>query len=164
MHDIERKPAQDDATVKITDLPRQPFARRSLFAGAVVLLVLAVIFSVVLLRGQSSFRPGPGRAPTQTQPTSQATPVISANGSSQLVYMTIANDVAYAGSATAVYALHTNNGTLLWRSKIEGYVADQPEVGEGVAYVIASSDITATLYALRERDGTPLLHPTSYGP
>src|SRR5258708_31638254 len=122
MHDIEIKPAQDDATVKITDLPRQPFARRSLVAGSVVLLVLAVIFSVVLLRGQSSSQSGPGRAPAQTQPTSQpsptATSVSSADGSSQLVYMTIANDVAYAGSATAVDALHTNNGTLLWSSKI----------------------------------------------
>src|SRR5260370_41182132 len=121
MHEIERKPAQDDATVKITDLPRQPFARRSLVAGGVVLLVLAVIFSVVLLRGQSSSQSGPGRAPAQTQPTSQAsptaTPVSSADGSSQVVFMTIANDIAYAGSATAVYALHTNNGTLPSRSK-----------------------------------------------
>src|SRR5258706_1743491 len=164
MHDIERKPAQDDATVKITDLPRQPFARRSLVAGTVVLLVLAVIFSVVLLCGQSSSRLGPGRAPIQTQPTSQATPVSSANGSSQLVYMTIANDVAYAGSATSVYAMHTNNGILLWRSKIEGSVADQPVVAAGVVYVIASTDITATLYALRESDGIQLWHRTSNGP
>ena len=168
MHDIERKPAQDDATVKITDLPRQPFARRSLVAGSVVLLVLAVIFSVVLLRGQSSSQSGPGRAPAQTQPTSQAsptaTPVSSADGSSQVVFMTIANDIAYAGSATAVYALHTNNGTLLWRSKIEGSVGDQPVVAAGVVYVIASTDITATLYALRESDGTQLWHRTNNGP
>jgi outer membrane protein assembly factor BamB len=164
MHDIERKPDQDDATVKITDLPRQPFARRSLVAGAVVLLVLVVIFSVVLLRGQSSSRPGPGRAPTQMQPTSQATPVSSADGSSQMVFITIANDIAYAGSTAAVYALHTNNGTLLWRSKIEGSVGDQPVVANGVVYVIASTNITATLYALRESDGTQLWHRTSNGP
>src|ERR1700730_14207516 len=96
MHDIERKPAQDDATVKITDLPRQedqqvapesdsmmsreptrprqPFARRSLAAGGVLLLVFTIKFSMVLLRGQSSSQPGPGRAPAQTQPTSQPSP------------------------------------------------------------------------------------------
>src|SRR5258708_28725858 len=119
MHDMRTKPAQDDATVKITDLPRQPFARRSLVAGSVVLLVLAVIFSVVLLRGQSSSQSGPGRAPAQTQPTSQAsptaTPVSSADGSSQVVFMTIANDIAYAGSTAADYPLHTHNGTRLCR-------------------------------------------------
>src|SRR5260370_33266752 len=106
MHEIERKPAQDDATVKITDLPRQPFARRSLVAGSVVLLGLAVIFSVVLLRGQSSSQSGPGRAPAQTQPTSQprptATSVSSAEGSSQVASMTIATDISYADSTTTV--------------------------------------------------------------
>ncbi len=75
MHDIEQKPSQDDSTIKMTDLPRQedqqmapgagttpvtskpkhlrqPFAMRILIAGGTALLVLAVIFSVMLVRGR----------------------------------------------------------------------------------------------------------------
>ncbi len=191
MHDIEQQPSQDDAKVTLTDLPRQedrqvvrdadttplarapkrprqPFAMRYLVAGGILLLVLAVIFSIVLVRGQLSSQPGTGTAPAQHQPSLQpsptATPASSSDGSSQFVHITIANGVAYVGGDTAVYALRTDNRTLLWRSRIEGAVGEQPVVADGVVYVTASTDITATLYALRESDGTQLWHSTSNGP
>jgi outer membrane protein assembly factor BamB len=191
MHDIERKPSQDDSTVEITGLPRQedrqvvpgagtipmtsepkrprqPLAMRYLVAGGIVLLALAVIFSVVLVRGRPSSQPGSATAPAQNQPSSQpsptATPASSPAGSEQLVYITIADGVAYAGANTAVYALRTGNGSLLWHSTIDGAVGDQPVVVDGVVYVTASTDITATLYALRASDGTQLWHFTSNGP
>jgi outer membrane protein assembly factor BamB len=191
MHDNERKPSQDDSTVKITDLPQQedrqvvrsagttpmtsepkrprpPLAMRYLVAGGIALLVLAVIFSVVLVRSRPSSQPRSGTAPAQNQPSSQpsptATPASSSAGSSQFVYITIADGIAYAGADTAVYALRTGNGSLLWRSRIDGAVGDQPVVVDGVVYVDAGNDITATLYALRESDGTQLWHYTSNGP
>jgi outer membrane protein assembly factor BamB len=189
MHDIERKPSQDDSTVEITDLPRgegaegeagatpmtsgpkrprQPSAIRFFVAGGIALLVLAVIFSVVLVRSRPSSQPRSGTTPAQTQPSSQpsptATPASAPAGSSQFVYFTIANGVAYAGANTVVYALRTDNGSLLWRSRIDVAVGNQPVVAAGVVYVNAGNDITATLYALRESDGTQLWHYTSNGP
>ena len=191
MHDIEHKPSQDDSTVKITDAPQQedrqavpgagttpvtsgpkrprpPLTMRYLVAGGIVLLVLAVIFSVVLVRSRPSSQPGSVTPPAQTQSSSQpsptATPASSPAGSSQFVYITIADGIAYAGAGTTVDALRTGNGSLLWRSRIDGAVGDQPVVAGGVVYVISSTDITATLYALRESDGTQLWHYTSNGP
>lgn len=190
MHDIEQKPSQDASTIKITDLPRQedqqvapdagatavtskpkhlrqPFARRILAAGGIVLLVLAVIFSIVLVRARPFSPPRSGTAPAQNQSSSQpsptATPASSSTGSNQSVFITIADGVAYAGADAAVYALRTGNGALLWRSSIDGAVGDQPVVVGGVVYVTALTDITATLYALRASDGTQLWHSTSNG-
>ncbi len=191
MHDIEHKPSQDDSTFRITGAPRQedqqmvpapgatpmtsgpkrprsPLTMRYLVAGGIVLLVLAVIFSVVLLRSRPSSQPGSVTPSAQSQPSSQpsptATPASSPAGSSQFVYITIADGIAYAGAGTAVDALRTGNGSLLWRSTIDGAVGDQPVVAGGVVYVISSTDITATLYALRESDGTQLWRYTSNGP
>jgi outer membrane protein assembly factor BamB len=198
MHDIERKPSQDDSTIEITDLPpaspsapsplhgegrgeavttpmtsgpkrpRQSLAMRYLVAGSIVLLVLAVIFSVVLVRSRPTSQPRSGTAPAQTQPSSQpsatATPASSSAGSSQFAYITIADGIAYAGAGTTVSALRTDTGSLLWRSRIDQAVGDQPVVANGVVYVNAGNDITATLYALRESDGTQLWHYTSNGP
>src|SRR6266487_4764502 len=204
MHDIERKPSQDDSTVEIADLrpqedrqvaspfpsplhgegaedgagatpmtsgpkrPRQPLAIRYLVAGGVVLLVLAVIFSVVLVRSRPPSQPRSSTVPAQTQPSSQPsatpTPASSSAGSSQFVYITIANGVAYAGAGTAVNALRSDTGSLLWRSRIDEAVGDKPVVANGVVYVNAGNDITATLYAWRESDGTQLWHYTSNGP
>jgi len=190
MHDIEQKPSQDDSTIKMTDLPRQedqqmapgtgttpvtskpkhlrqPFAMRILIAGGIVLLVLAVIFSVVLVRGRLFSPTRSGTAPAQNQPSAQpsptATPASSSAGSNQGVFITTADGVAYAGAGGTVYALRTNNGALLWRSSIDGAVGDQPVVVDGVVYVTASTDSTATLYALRASDGTQLWHATSNG-
>jgi len=191
MHDIEQKPSQDDSTVEITDIPpqeeqrvvpesgtvpvtsepkhpRRPSATRLLAAGGVVLLLLAVIFSVVLFASRPSSKPGPGTVSIQNQPTSQpsltATPASSSTNSSQLVSITIAGGVAYSGADGVVSALRTNDGTLLWRSRIDGAVGDQPVVFDGVVYVTASTNITATLYALRASDGAQLWHTTSNGP
>ncbi len=190
MHDIEQKPSHDDSTIKMTDLPRQedqqmapgagttpvtskpkhlrqPFAMRTLAAGGIVLLVLAVIFSVVLVRGRLFSPSRSGTAPAQNQPSAQpsptATPASSSAGSNQGVFITTADGVAYAGAGGIVYALRTNNGALLWRSNIDGAVGDQPVVVDGVVYVTASTDSTATLYALRASDGTQLWHATSNG-
>ncbi len=191
MHDIEQQPSQADSTIKMTDLPRQedqqmapgagttpvtskpnrprqPSAMRILAAGGIVLLVLAVIFSVVLVRARPFSQPRSGTAPAQNQSSAQpsptATPASSSTGSNQVVFITIADGIAYAGGGGAVYALRTNNGTLLWHSRIDGAVGDQPVVVDGVVYVTASTDITATLYALRASDGTQLWHATSNGP
>ncbi len=190
MHDIEQKPSQDDSTVEITDLPLQeeqqmapvpgaipvtsepkrshrPFALRFLATGGIVLLVLAVIFSAILFRSRPASQPGPGTAPAQNQPTSQPSPTAtsasSSTNSSQVVAITIVGGVAYAGADKAVYALRSTDGTLLWRSSIDGGVGDQPVVAGGVVYVTASTDITATLYALRSSDGALLWHYTSNG-
>src|SRR5713101_3409163 len=190
MHDIEQKPSHNDSTIKMTDLPRQedqqmapgtgttpvtskpkhlrqPFAMRILIAGGIVLLVLAVIFSVVLGRARLFSQPRSGPAPAQNQSSAQpsptATPVSSSTGSNQGVFITTADGVAYAGAGGIVYALRTNNGALLWRSNIDGAVGDQPVLVDGVVYVTASTDITATLYALRSSDGALLWHYTSNG-
>lgn len=191
MHDIEQQPSQDDSTVEVTDIPRQeeqqmagdagltpmtiepehprrPSAMRLLAAGGIVLLVLAVIFSAALFAGRPSSLPGSGTAPAQNQSTSQPSPTATAasssTSSSQLVSITIAGGVAYAGADRVVSALRTNDGTLLWRSRIDGAVGDQPVVVDGVVYVTASTDTTATLYALRARDGVQLWHYASNGP
>jgi outer membrane protein assembly factor BamB len=191
MHDIEQKPSQDDSTVEITDLPLQeeqqmapvpgtipvtsepkrshrPFALRFLATGGIVLLVLAVIFSAILFRSRPASQPGPGTAPAQNQPASQPSPTAtsasSSTSSSQVVAITIVGGVAYAGADGTVYALSTDNGTLLWHSRISGAVGDQPVVAGGVVYVTASTDITATLYALRASDGAQLWHFSSNGP
>ena len=186
MRDIEQQPSQDDSTVEITDIPRQeeqqmapvsgatpvtsepkrphrPFAVRFLAAAGIVLLVLAVIFSVALFGSRPFSRPTSHPSPT-------ATPASSPAGSSQSVFITIADGVAYAGADGTVSALRTGNGTLLWRSSINGGVGDQPVVAGGVVYVTASTDITtstdvtATLYALRASDGAQLWHFTNNGP
>jgi len=60
--------------------------------------------------------------------------------------------------------LRASDGTLLWRSRIDGAVGDQPVVAGGMVYVTASTDITATLYALRASDGAQLWHHTNNGP
>ena len=191
MHDIEQKPSQDDSTVEITGIPpqeeqqvapvsgttpvtsepkrsRRPFALRFLATGGIVLLVLAVIFSAMLFRSQPASQPGSGTAPAQNQPTSQpsptATPASSSTSSSQTVFITIAGGVTYAGADGTVYALSTDNGTMLWHSRIDGAVGDQPVVAGGVVYVTASTEITATLYALRASDGSQLWHFSSNGP
>jgi outer membrane protein assembly factor BamB len=191
MHDIEQNLSQDDSTVEITDIPRQeeqqmvpesgatpmtsepkrprrPSAMRFLAAAGIVLLVLAVIFSVALFASRPSSQPGSGTVTAPHQPTSQpsptATPASSSTSSSQLVSITITGGVAYAGADGVVSALRTNDGTLLWHSRIDGAVGDQPVVVNGVVYVTASTDTTATLYALRVSDGTLLWHHTSNGP
>jgi outer membrane protein assembly factor BamB len=188
MHDIERKSSQDDSTVEITNLPRegagseagatpmtrgpkrhrQSLAMRYLVAGGVVLLILAVIFSVVLVRSRPTSQPRSGTAPAQTQPPSQpsatATPASSSAGSSQFVYFTIADGIAYAGAGTSVNALRIDTGSLLWSSRIDEAVGDKPVVANGVVYVNAGNEITGTLYALRQSDGTQLWHYTSDGP
>jgi len=196
MRDIEHKPSADDSTVEITDIPpqeeqqvapvlgatamtseprrsRRPFALRFLAAGGIVLLALAVIFSAMLFRNRPASQPGPGTVTAQNQPASQpnptATPMSSSTSTSQVVAITIVGGVAYAGADGTVYALSTDNGTLLWHSRISGAVGDQPVVAGGVVYVTASADITAptdvtaTLYALRASDGTQLWHYTSNG-
>src|SRR6266567_8624315 len=105
MHHIEQQPSQDDAKVTLTDLPRQedrqvvrdagttplvrapkrprqPFAMRYLVAGGILLLVLAVIFSIVLVRNQLSSQPGTGTAPAQHQPSLQPSPTATPASSS----------------------------------------------------------------------------------
>jgi outer membrane protein assembly factor BamB len=191
MRDIEQKPSQDDSTVEIAGIPPQeeqqmvpvsgatpatsqpkrshrPFAVRFLAAGGIVLLVLAVIFSAMLFRSRPASQLGPGTAPAQNQlspqPSPTATPASSSTSSSQSVFITIVGDIAYAGADGTVYALRSTDGTLLWRSGIDGGVGDQPVVAGGVVYVTASTAITATLYALRAGDGAQLWHHTSNGP
>ena len=187
MHDIEQNLSQDDSTVEITDIPRReeqqmvpesgatpmtsepkrprrPSATRFLAAGGIVLLVLAVIFSVALFASRPSSQPGSGTVTAPHQPSPTATPASSSTSSSQLVSITIAGGVAYAGADGVVSALRTIDGTLLWRSRIDGAVGDQPVVVNGVLYVTASTDFTATLYALRASDGAQLWHTTSNGP
>lgn len=155
-------------TTRGSERPRKSLAVRYLVAGGIVLIVLAVIFSLVLARSGPSSQPRSVTPTAQNQPSPQpsptATPASSPAGSEQFVYITIANGIAYAGASTAVDALRTSNGSLLWRSTIDGAVGDQPVVADGVVYVISSTDITASLYALRESDGSQLWHYTSNGP
>src|SRR5438034_2612183 len=152
MHDIEQQPSQDDSTVEVTDIPRQeeqqmagdagltpmtiepehprrPSAMRLLAAGGIVLLVLAMIFSVALFARRPSSQPGSGTAPAQnqsgSQPSPTATPASSSTSSSQFVSITIAGGVAYAGADRVVSALRASDGTLLWHSRIDGAVGDQ---------------------------------------
>jgi len=181
MRNIEHKPSQDDAIIETTEIPSQeeqqmtsgpkrshrPFALRFLVTGGIVLLALAVIFSAMLFRSRPDSQPRPGTVTAQNQPTSQAsltaTPASSSTSTSQVVAITIAGGVAYAGADKTVFALRASDGTLLWRSNIDGGVGDQPVVAGGVVYVTASTDSTATLYALRAGDGAQLWHRTSNG-
>ncbi len=179
MHDIEQNSSQGNAAVKRTNVPRQTDRQAMPGAGAVpvtsetkdsrwpsmlfllvggaILLVLAVIFSGAVVSSYPSSQP-------KSQSGLRSTPTSSPANSSQSVFITIADGVAYTGADGTVYALRTGKGTLRWHSQIDGAVGDQPVVVDGVIYVTASTDTTATLYALRESDGSQLWHTTSNGP
>ena len=72
----------------------------------------------------------------------------------------VASGVLYVASILdgTVYALHTRDGSLLWRAHTSNGHAgvSSPLVVNGILYVVGEAD--GTLYALRTSDGSPLWH------
>jgi outer membrane protein assembly factor BamB len=126
-----------------------------------VLLVLAVIFGSFLSVGHQ-----PAKQATQSRPTSETKPSYLPTPSGtegdlfpnlgHALLMTIADDVAYVGTADErIYALRISNGSLLWRFEVEGEVSRQPLVANGVVYIssLAGQNGPSHIYALRTGDG-----------
>jgi outer membrane protein assembly factor BamB len=181
MHNIEHKSAQEEPAstseqkgMTTTGRRKLPRAWRYIIIGATVLLVLVVIFASILTLANQRAKQSPvaGPAPTTgtstlptstigatTLPTPASTPIPSPVASGHNVNVTIADGVAYLSTTdNAVYALRTSNGTLLWRSKIDGSVDAQPLVANGVVYVTSyvGQNGPAHVYALRASDGSLL--------
>jgi len=191
MHDIEHKSEQDDSAVEITPLQPQaepafapaqngstatggqklPRAWRYTIAGGTVLLVLAVIFASILALTRPKVNQAPPTKSTpatssSTLPTPATKPIPSKVWAGHNVSLTIAGGVAYLGTQdSAVYALNTSNGALLWRYKIDGSVDVQPLVANGVVYVttFVGQGGPANIYALRASDGSLLWRYNSNG-
>ena len=141
MHDLESNPVPDDSAVKVahpqpaeerlfkplaeglvtTERTKLPRAWQYSIAGGIVLLVLAVIFGSVLSLGHHPARQAsPSGPPSETKPSYLPTPSDAQSGlfpySGSAVLMTIADDVAYVGTADQkIYALRISNARLLWR-------------------------------------------------
>lgn len=132
-----------------------------------ILLLLALLAACGSSPDQSAHS-GAGPTPTprsisSSSPTSLPapsepdikTPAITDNTLS----ITTAGDVTYAGTVDqGLFALRSSNGTLLWRSSMEGAVTELPLVDNNVVYI--SSFIgeigPATLTAVRAVDGRVL--------
>ena len=91
------------------------------------------------------------------------TPTMATNdppgSSDNTVQVTVANGIAYAGTSNQdVYALRTNNGSLLWHAQVEGSVQELPLVVHDIVYIssLVGQDGPAYLSALRTGNGTLL--------
>ncbi len=148
----------------------------------VVFIVLVVMLATALAGcGQASSQTshgdsghavsGSGHVVTSTAsprmiPAPSAAPIKSPLESDTNVSVTIADGVVYAGTGVAyagtfnnaVYALRASNGSLLWRTQINGSVDELPVVANGIVYVSSSEgqDEPSHLYALRASDGSVL--------
>ena len=101
--------------------------------------------------------PSTGKARVLPTPTAQPVNAAATNGYS--TQMVIADGVAYVGTVNnAFYALRASDGSLLWRTKIDGAVNEPPVVAGGIVYL--STYIgqigPANVYALRASDGKQL--------
>jgi len=76
--------------------------------------------------------------------------------SDNTVQVTVANNIAYAGTSNQdVYALRANNGSLLWHARVEGSVQELPLIEHGIVYIssLVGQGGPAYLSALRTSDG-----------
>ncbi len=177
MRDAEHELSQDESAVEITPLPAEnelpagtvhksalPVGRahwsgawRYILTAIVLCLGLAfLVANVVLLPHQSSKQSSHSGSPAAA---STATPATSNTSNDYSVNTTIVNGVAYVGAANgAVYALRSDNGSLLWRHKIDPGAGAAPLVDSGTVYITAGmSDVgPGYLYALRASDGVQL--------
>src|SRR6266567_1848114 len=184
MRDAEHELSQDESAVEITPLPAEnelpagtvhksalPVGRahwsgawRYILTAIVLCLGLAfLVANVVLLPHQSSKQSSHSGSPAAA---STATPATSNTSNDYSVNTTIVNGVAYVGAANgAVYALRSDNGSLLWRHKIDPGAGAAPLVDSGTVYITAGmSDVgPGYLYALRASDGVQLWHDTTRG-
>jgi outer membrane protein assembly factor BamB len=187
MHNIEHKPTQEEPAsiskgkgATMTGRQKLPRAWRYAIIGGSVLLVFAVIIAGLLAFANQKASPSPRIVPKPTGastipttiprettlPTPVATPIPAPAFSDQAVNITIAGGVAYLSttdsytstSNTAVYALRTGNGALLWHQKIEGSAEQAPLLANGVVYVTSSAGQNGPYYtyALRASDGSLL--------
>src|SRR5207248_5967366 len=123
-----------------------------------VMVCLALAFllaNVVLLPHQ----PSKQASHSSSAAASTATPATSYVPTDYSVNTTIVNGVAYVGAANgSVYALRSDNGSLLWRHKIDPGAGAAPLVDSGTVYITAGmSDVgPGYLYALRASDGVQL--------
>src|SRR5947199_3980417 len=185
MRDAEHELSQDESAVEITPLPAEkelpagtdhksaalvnrahwPGAWRYILTAVVLSLALAFLLAnVVLLPHQSSKQSSHSSSPAAA---STATPATSYVPNDYSVNTTIVNGVAYVGAANgAVYALRSDNGSLLWRHKINPGAGAAPLVDSGTVYITAGmSDVgPGYLYALRASDGVQLWRYTSSDP
>src|SRR5256884_1125110 len=177
MRDAEHDLSQNESAVEITPLPAEkelPAGReyksatslgrahwsgawRYILTAVVICLALAFLLAnVVLLPHQPSKQSSHSGSPAAA---STATPATSNTSNDYSVNTTIVNGVAYVGAANgSVYALRSDNGSLLWRHKINPGAGAAPLVDSGTVYITAGmSDVgPGYLYALRASDGVQL--------
>jgi outer membrane protein assembly factor BamB len=188
MHNIEHKPTQEEPAsiskekgATMTGRQKLPRAWRYAIIGGSVLLVFAVIIAGLLAFANQKASPSPRIVATPTVgastipttiprettlPTPVATPIPAPAFSDQTANITIAGGVAYLSTSdyytstsnSAVLALRTSGGTLLWHQKIEGSAEQAPLVANGVVYVTSSAGQNGPYYtyALRASDGSLL--------
>jgi outer membrane protein assembly factor BamB len=188
MHNIEHKPTQEEPAsiskekgATMTGRQKLPRAWRYAIIGGSVLLVFAVIIAGLLTFANQKASPSPRIVPKPTigastipttiprettLPTPVATPIPAPAFSDQTVNITIAGSVAYLSTSdyytstsnSAVLALRTSGGTLLWHQKIKGSAEQAPLVANGVVYVTSyvNPNGPAHVYALRASDGSLL--------
>lgn len=142
-----------------------------LLAGGTILLIVVVILAGVLSsRSQTpkqQARSIPQKVPTaitgsgssRTLPLPTTKPIQSPVSSDHNVSAVVVDGVAYTGTAdNAVYALRTNDGSVLWQTKIDGAVEESPVVVNGVVYISSFVGQYGPSYlsALRATDGAVL--------
>ena len=157
--------------VALTKKLKVPRNWRYMLAGGTMLLVFVVILTSVLSSRSQPLRQSahsvPPPLPTAITesispriiPAPAAKPIKSPVWTDHNVNVTVVDDVTYAGTAdNAVYALRTNNGTVLWHTKIDGAVEESPVVVNGIVYVGSFVGQYGPAYfsALRASDGTVL--------
>jgi len=158
---------------------------------AAVLVVAALILGSVLLFASRSHSPGTA-SHAKSVVTAQGTIIVllgdgsihayhSGTGESVWSYPTqqngsafsalvVQSQVVYAALGANIYALHENNGTLLWYKTLPFQPAagspndSQFLVDSGIVYASANNLPQSALYALRASDGQFLWHITSDQP
>ncbi len=131
------------------------------------MLVLAVIFTglLYLANQRANQSPHTGKTPVtraspfptstvvgSTLPTPATTPIPAPVSSAHNVSVTIADGVAYLST---VYAVRTNDGSLLWNYPIAGSMFAAPILVGNAVYAGATNGM---VYALRADNGVILWH------
>ena len=174
-----------------TRRPRWQRVRLTLQTLAAVLVVAVLIIGSVLLFTSHSYSPGTGSHPKSAVAAQGMVIVLLGDGSihayrggtgesvwsypthqdgSAYSGLVVQKQVVYAAVGANIYALHENNGTLIWHKTLPF----QPSAGSpndsqflvdsGIVYASANSLPQSALYALRSNDGQFLWHITSNQP
>lgn len=141
----------------------------------IIFFSLAILFAFFLLSCGTPARTGSpikssstaSRATSSTAstvkvrvlPSPSAQPVNAAATNENSIQVAIVDGVVYVGTVNNVfYALRTNDGALLWRTKIDGSVDEPPVISDGVVYfsTYVGQSGPANVYALRTGDGKQL--------